>query len=72
MNYDNEILTIKVIENPIIESIELKGIKSQKILDFINEDALIKSRSSYNELTLKKKKPNSKYIKETWLLLCFS
>ena len=56
VNYDNEILTIKVIENPIIESIELKGIKSQKILDFINEDALIKSRSSYNELTLKKEK----------------
>ena len=56
ISFENNILIIKVIENPIIENIIYEGIKSQKILSFIKENALIKSRSSYNEILLKKEK----------------
>ena len=56
VSFDNNILIIKVIENPIIENINYEGIKSQKILSFIKEDAQVKSRSSYNEIILKKEK----------------
>ena len=54
VNFKDKILTINVDENPIIENIEYKGIKSNKILNFIKEDTLIKSRSSYNEIIIKK------------------
>ena len=49
-------LTIKVEENPIIENINYKGVKSNRILDLLKEDTLIKSRYSYNELIIKKEK----------------
>ncbi len=56
ISFKNNLLIINVIENPIIENIEYKGIKANKILDVIKENALIKSRSSYNEILLKKEK----------------
>ena len=49
-------LTIKVEENPIIENINYKGIKSNRILDLLKEDTLIKSRYSFNKLIIKKEK----------------
>ena len=48
----NNILSIKILENPIIESINYNGIKSNKLIDQLKEDALVKSRSSYNEFIL--------------------
>ncbi len=52
----NEILTIKVKENPIIQNINYKGIKSSKILEGLKKDILLKSRSSFNEILLNRDK----------------
>jgi len=56
VNFINQILRIDVIENPIVETVNYNGIKSNKILNFIKEESFIKSRSSYNESILKKEK----------------
>jgi outer membrane protein insertion porin family len=56
INYKNQILFINVEENPIIENIFFNGVKSQRILELIQKDSLIKSRSSFNENILKKEK----------------
>ena len=49
---NNNILLINVIENPIIENINYEGIKSTKTLNALKEGALVKSRSSYNDVIL--------------------
>ena len=56
VNFKNQILSIQVQENPIIENIIFEGIKSNRILDIIKEETSVKSRSSYNEIILKKDK----------------
>ena len=56
INFNNQILIINVEENPIIENIFYKGIKSNRILDFIKNETSIKQRSSYNESLLKNEK----------------
>ncbi len=56
VKFDKNILTIKVKENPIIENINYVGIKSNRILDILKEDAIIKSRYSFNEIILKQEK----------------
>ncbi|MDC0480869.1 outer membrane protein assembly factor BamA [Candidatus Pelagibacter sp.] len=56
LNFNNQILFINVIENPIIEKITYKGIKNKKILEIIKENSLVKSRSSFNESLIKKEK----------------
>ncbi len=58
VNFTNNLLEIKVVENPIIENISYDGIKSNKIKDIILSSTKLKSRSSYNELILKKDKEN--------------
>ena len=49
-------LTILVEENPIIENITFKGIKSNTLKEKIIEDINLKARSSYNEILLKETK----------------
>ena len=56
VKFENKTLLINVIENPIIENIFYKGIKSSRILNTIKDETLVKSRSSYNEITIKKEK----------------
>jgi outer membrane protein insertion porin family len=56
VKFDEQTLYINVKENPIIESIVYKGIKSNRILDIIKNETSIKSRSSYNENLIKKEK----------------
>jgi len=56
VNFKDQILSIQVQENPIIENIIFEGIKSNRILDIIKEEISVKSRSSYNEIILKKDK----------------
>ena len=56
VEFENQILLIKVDENPIIENIFYKGIKSNRIIKILNQETTIKSRSSYNERLLKKEK----------------
>jgi len=53
---EESILFIYVVENPIIENINYKGIKANKILEALKENALLKSRNSFNEFILKKEK----------------
>ena len=48
-NYDNNILKISIIENPIIESLEITGIKSKTIIDAINNVIFLKNRMSFNK-----------------------
>ena len=54
VNFEDQVLLINVVENPIIENIFYNGVKSDRILNIINENTSIKSRSSYNETILKK------------------
>ena len=56
VSFENNILKIQVKENPIIEKITYKGIKSNRIIKILKESALIKSRSSYDETIIKKEK----------------
>ena len=49
-------LTIFVKENPIIENVTFKGIKSNTLNEKILEGINLKSRSSYNEILLKETK----------------
>jgi outer membrane protein insertion porin family len=56
LKFDNQILSIAVRENPIIENIFYKGIKSKRIIEILKQATVIKSRSSYNESLLKKEK----------------
>ena len=50
----DRVLSIIVKENPIIENVKFNGIKSSKILDELKKNVDLKSRSSFNELLLKK------------------
>ncbi len=53
-------LFIKVEENPIIENIEYKGIKSSKILQDLKNNIILKPRSSFNQVLLEKDKKKIK------------
>ena len=56
IKFDNQILSLRVHENPIIEKIIYNGVKSNRILEIIKKDTSIKQRSSFNENSLKKEK----------------
>ena len=56
VKFENQILLINVLENPIIEEINYRGIKSDRILEIIKNQTTIKSRSSYSENRIKKEK----------------
>ena len=56
INFDNNVLLIKVIENPIIQSIIYDGIKAQKIKEVITKNLNLRDRSSFNETLLSKDK----------------
>ena len=47
LNIENSILKINVIENPIINSVEINGVKSTKLKDFLLEKISLKDRSSF-------------------------
>ena len=53
---ENNILLITVKENPIIQNIIYEGIKSDDLLSDLKKNVVLKSRSSFNEITLKKDK----------------
>jgi outer membrane protein insertion porin family len=49
LNIKNEVLIIKVVENPIIEELNIVGIKNKRLNEFILEKITLKDRSSYIE-----------------------
>ena len=51
-NFNNGELIINVIESPIINKLEYKGIKSQTLKDKITQNLKLKSRSSFNTFQL--------------------
>ena len=53
---ENNTLTIDVKENPIIQNINYEGIKSDNLLSNLKKNVILKSRSSFNEIILKKDK----------------
>ena len=52
--FENSILKIIVIENPIIQNLTYEGIKSEKIKKEVLKDLNLKSRSSFNDIDLEK------------------
>ena len=61
----DEILIIKVMENPIIQNISYEGIKSSEMLKDLKKNILLKSRSSFDEILLNKDKRQIKsFLKE--------
>ena len=56
VDFSQNILKIYVVELPIIENIYFEGIKANKIKERVFKDLILKSRSSYNEIFLKKDK----------------
>ncbi len=57
-SFENNILKINVIENPIINNISFEGIKSNTIKENISKNLKLKSRSSFNINLLNKDKEN--------------
>ena len=49
LNIDNNILNITVVENPIIENLEITGIKNKKLLDFFEKSTFLKNRKSFSQ-----------------------
>ena len=49
LNIDNNILNIAVVENPIIENLEITGIKNKKLLDFFEQSTFLKNRKSFSK-----------------------
>ena len=52
ITFKNNILIISVEENPIIQNITFKGVKSDNLKDEILKGIKLKSRTSYNEFLL--------------------
>ncbi len=53
ISYIDTKLIIKVLENPIIEELEIVGIKKQNFLDLIKENLTLRERASFNDFYLK-------------------
>ena len=58
VKFENSILEINVTEFPIVQNVEIKGIKKDKIKDELNKIILFKSRTSYNKIFLEEDKNN--------------
>ena len=54
ISFDNNLLRIDVIENPIIEDIEITGIKKKSFVEVIYDQMTLKNRMSYTEIQFKK------------------
>ncbi len=54
INFENNKVTIEIIENPIIEKINLTGVKKKNFLEFIKNNMNLKEMSSFNEVQLNK------------------
>ena len=54
LNLDNNILKVNVIENPIIEDIQIDGIKSDQVVENLLEKISLKNRKSFTEDSLQK------------------
>ena len=49
LNFENNILSIQVEENPIIENLEIAGIKKQSLVEFIKGKIRLAEMKSFDE-----------------------
>ncbi len=56
LNLQNNVLTIKVIELPVIQNLIFEGVKSSKIINSIKSQNLIKEKSSFDKNQIKYEK----------------
>ena len=54
ISFNNNLLRLDVIENPIIEDIEITGIKKKSFVEIISEEMTLKNRMSFTEMQFKK------------------
>ena len=54
LSFENGNLNINVIENPIIENVEITGIKNKTFIKEISEIMVLKNRMSFSEIQLQK------------------
>ena len=54
ISFENSILTIVVEENPIIQKVEFKGIKSNKLQESVYKNLILKNKSSFVKRIAKK------------------
>ena len=54
LDFNNGNLTINVVENPIIENIELTGIKNKTFIKELSDAMFLKNRMSFSEIQLQK------------------
>ena len=62
INLNENILNINVSEYPIVQNVNVEGIKSNKMRDQILENIFFKEKSSFNELFLKDDRVNLEKI----------
>ncbi len=65
ISLQENILKIDVVELPIIQEIKFEGIKANKIKNEINQNLVLKSRSSLNDVILKQDKDKISNILKT-------
>ncbi len=56
VKFENNVLQISVVENPIIYNIEFKGLKSKSLQDAIYQNLKLKERSSFIEVLVSEEK----------------
>ena len=49
VNFENQILVLNVEENPIIENLEITGIKKQSLVEFVKDKIQLAEMKSFNE-----------------------
>ena len=58
ISLNENILSIKVKENPLIENIEIKGPKAKKIIKALRDNLKLKQRNSFNDVLVLEDKKN--------------
>jgi len=53
INFKNNILYIKVVENPIIQTLKFEGIKNKRILELLKDQIEMKEKSPFIEIKVK-------------------
>ena len=56
ISLDKNVLSINVVENPLIENIEIKGPKAKKIVKELKKNLKLKERSAYNQILIREDK----------------
>ena len=53
VSFENDILKISIVENPIIENLQINGVRNKEFEESLFESMVLKNRSSYNEAQFK-------------------